>query len=362
VAVGVHTTQFAIRDPKHGLLEPVLRCGSEVLDEIDRREAKGATDSEAAHAAESSVRNAPRAPQAPAPRREPSDAGTDDSARGLAALSVAPNPPAQRRLLRIAGVCGPTAQAVREAELAASLGYHAGLLSLAALPDADDDALIEHCRAVARVIPLFGFYLQTVISCRPLGVAFWRRFAEIENVVAIKIAPFNRYQTLDVVRGVAESGRAHEVALYTGNDDNIVADLLTRFDVRVDGRTVSQRIVGGLLGHCAVWTKASVDWFNRLKLLREGDAPLTEGELSLNAAVTDMNAAIFDPAHGFAGCIPAIQHVLHGQGLLASPRCLDANERLSPGQAEAIERVRQDYPALIDDAFVAERRDVWLRA
>ncbi|QDT14275.1 dihydrodipicolinate synthase family protein [Alienimonas californiensis] len=304
VAVGVHTTQFAIRDPAHNLLEPVLRTAGDALDEIERNGGP--------------------------------------------------------RLVRVAGVCGPTPQAVREAELARSLGYHAGLLSLAALPQADDDALIAHCRAVADVIPLFGFYLQTAISGRPLGEAFWRRFAAIDNVLAIKIAPFDRYQTLDVVRGVARAGRAGEIALYTGNDDHIVADLLTPFSTRVGGVTVTQRMVGGLLGHWAVWTRRAVETFDRVQALRTGATPLTPAALALDAQVTDCNAALFDPAHGFAGCVPGINHVLHGQGLLASDRCLDPHERLSPGQAERIARVRRDHPHLIDDEFVAERLDAWL--
>ncbi|MFH5805814.1 dihydrodipicolinate synthase family protein [Alienimonas sp. DA493] len=304
VAVGVHTTQFAIRDPAHGLLEPVLRTAGDALDEIERNGGP--------------------------------------------------------RLVRVAGVCGPTAQAVREAELAASLGYHAGLLSLSALPEADDDALLAHCRAVAGAIPLFGFYLQTAICGRPLGESFWRRFAEIDNAVAIKIAPFDRYRTLDVVHGVAQSGRAGEIALYTGNDDHIVADLLTPFRTRAGGVTVTQRIVGGLLGHWAVWTRRAVELFDRVRAVRDGTEPLTPELLTLDARVTDCNAALFDAAHGFAGCVAGINHVLHGQGLLASGRCLDPRERLSPGQAERIARVRRDHPDLTDDDFVAEHLDEWL--
>ncbi|NNJ26371.1 dihydrodipicolinate synthase family protein [Alienimonas chondri] len=309
VAVGVHTTQFAIRAPEHDLLEPVLRTACQTLDEVERNDGP--------------------------------------------------------RLVRIAGVCGPTTQAVREAELATAFGYHAGLLSLAALSTVDEDALIEHCRAVAGVIPLFGFYLQTAISGRPLGESFWSRFAEIDNVVAIKIAPFDRYKTLDVVRGVAQAGRAGEIALYTGNDDHIVADLLTPFQTRLGGgavtqQTVTQQIVGGLLGHWAVWTRKAVELFDHVQALRTGAEPITSDAFALDAQVTDCNAALFDAAHGFAGCVPGINHVLHGQGLLASARCLDPRERLSPGQAERIARVRRDYPHLTDDDFVAEHLDAWL--
>lgn len=304
VAVGVHTTQFAIRDFGVLLLDPVLRCAADALDEIER----------------------------------------------------AGGP----RLVRIAGLCGQTAQAVREAELAAETGYHAGLASLAALAEADIDELIRHCRAIAEVIPIFGFYLQRAVGGRRLGFDFWARFAEIPNVVAVKIAPFNRYETLDVIRGVAAAGRAGEVALYTGNDDNIVADLLTRFDLKVAGTVVSQRIVGGLLGHWAVWTRRAVEAFERLRGTAADDRAVAPEALATGPQVTDCNAALFDVANDFAGCIAGIQHVLHGQGLLSSPRCLDPGETLSPGQADEIRRVRRDYPHLIDDDFVGEHLAEWL--
>lgn len=304
VAVGVHTTQFGIREPGVDLLGPVLRCAGEALDEV--------------------------------------------AAAG------------GRRLVRIAGVCGPTRQALAEAALAAGLGYHAGLVSLSALRTADDDGLIRHCRRVAEVIPLVGFYLQAAVGGRRLGLSFWRRLAEIPNLLAVKIAPFNRYQTLDVVRGVAEAGRAGEVALYTGNDDHIVEDLLTRFDLGVGGRALGQRMVGGLLGHWAVWTSKAVALHRSLRGIASTGWPVPADVLATGAQVTDCNAAVFDAANDFAGCIAGIQHVLHGQGLLASPRCLDAGCVLSPGQAEAIDRVRRQYPHLIDDEFVAEHRDRWL--
>jgi len=306
VAVGVHTTQFAIRDAKVGLLKPVLACAAATLDELE--------------------------------------SGGDG----------------RRRRVRIAGVCGRTDQAVAETELAAGLGYHAALISLAGLPEADDDELIGHCRAVAGVLPAVGFYLQRAVGGRRLGTDFWRRFAEIPNAVAVKIAPFNRYETLDVARGVAAAGRAGEVALYTGNDDNIVADFLTRFDLAVGGRVVRQRIVGGLLGHWAVWTKPAVDLHRSLRGMATVGWPVPADVLATGAQVTDANAALFDAAGGFAGCIAGVQHVLHAQGLLASARCLDEREVLSPGQADAIGRVRRDYPHLIDDDFVAAGRDAWL--
>ncbi len=304
VAVGVHTTQFEIRRPGIDLLEPVLRCAGETLDEIE-------------------------------------------SAGG-------------GRLVRIAGVCGVTAQAVAEAERAADLGYHAGLLSLAALGQADDDELIRHCRRVAAAIPLMGFYLQRAVGGRRLGLDFWRRFAEIPNVLAVKIAPFNRYQTLDVARGVAAAGQAGRIALYTGNDDNIVADLLTRFDLMADGRRVRERIVGGLLGHWAVWTSKAVELHRSLRGMAQTDWAIPADVLATGVQVTDCNAAVFDAANDFAGCIAGIQQILHGQGLLASPRCLDARQTLSPGQADEIRRVRADYPHLIDDDFVAAHLDEWL--
>lgn len=300
LAVGVHTTQFAIRRPDVGLFEPVLTLAREEMDRAD------------------------------ANRDEP--------------------------LLRIGGVCGDTRQACAEAELLASLGYHAGLLSLAALATADDDTLVAHCRAVADRIPVVGFYLQPSVGGRRLSYAFWRRFAEIPGVVAIKIAPFNRYQTLDVVRAVVDAGR-DDIALYTGNDDNIVGDLVTAFPGR-DGQ--ARRIVGGLLGHWAVWTSGAV------ALLRECQAAATQSSvparlLTLGLEVTDANAAFFDAANGFAGCIAGIHEVLRRQGLLTTIRCLDDHEVLSPGQAEEIDRVYRVSPHLADDAFVAEHLDAWLR-
>jgi hypothetical protein len=292
LAVGVHTTQFAIRDAKIGLLEPVLSLAIEES------------------------------------RMHP--------------------------LVKIAGVCGRRTQATAEAQLAARLGYDAALLSLAALNEATIPELLDHARAIASVLPIMGFYLQPAVGGRVLPFDFWRRFVEIENVVAIKIAPFNRYQTLDVVRALAQSGRANEIALYTGNDDNILNDLLTEFNFG----NQRIRIVGGLLGHWAVWSKIAVSHLAKAKVCSSS----IPGEwLTLGQQITDSNAAIFDPAHGFHGCIPGIHEILRRQGLLAGRWCLDPNEELSPGQMEEIDRVRRAYPHLQDDAFVQEHLDEWLR-
>jgi dihydrodipicolinate synthase/N-acetylneuraminate lyase len=292
IAVGVHTTQFTIRDPKIGLLEPVL------------------------------------------------------------SLAIEETP--GRDVLKVAGVCGQRDQAANEAQLANKLGYDAALLSLAALGDASIAELVAHARAVAEIIPVMGFYLQPAVGGRILPYEFWRKFLEVENVVAIKIAPFNRYQTIDVVRALAESGRAHEVALYTGNDDNILVDLLTSFEL--GGHKI--RIVGGLLGHWAVWTSKAVEHL----ALAKSCADKGTGELlTLAAQITDANAAIFDPAHHFHGCIPGIHEILRRQGLLAGRWCLDPKEELSANQVEEIDRVCKLYPHLQDDLFVQEHLDEWLR-
>jgi len=303
LAVGVHTTQFAIRDPKHGLLAPVLTLAAQTMAEAD-------------------------------------------TAR-------------RRQTVLIAGICGATPQACAEARLARELGYHAGLLSLGALKAADEAALLAHCRAVARVIPLIGFYLQPAVGGRALGYGFWRRFVEIPNAVAIKIAPFNRYQTLDVVRAVAQSGRAGELALYTGNDDNILVDLLTCYAISTARGTVRLTIVGGLLGQWACWTKPAVALLAQCRQMR-GQERVPARMLTLAAQITECNAAIFDAAHHFAGCIPGIHEVLRRQGLLANTLCLDPNERLSPGQAQEIARVCRAYPHLNDDQFVRENLARWL--
>jgi hypothetical protein len=303
LAVGVHTTQFEIREPKHALFEPVLSLAKEEMDRGDRE------------------------------RAEP--------------------------VVRIAGVCGQTEQAVGEATLVRDLGYHAGLLSLGAMRSADEDQLIEHCRAVADVIPVIGFYLQPAVGGRVLPYSFWRRFANIENVVAIKMAPFNRYQTLDVIRAIAEAGR-DDIALYTGNDDNIVMDLLTPYHLEVAGRTVKRRIVGGLLGHWSVWTKTAVELLDSCHKFACADQVPAE-MLRRNIEVTDANAAFFDAANGFAGCIAGLHEVLRRQGLLEGVWCLNPAETFGPGQLAEIDRVYAAYPDMNDDAFIAQHRDEWLR-
>lgn len=302
VAVGVHSTQFEIRRPEHGLFRPVLELASQTIDEELRR--------------------------------------------------------APRPFAKIAGVCGRTPQALAEAALARELGYEAGLLSLAIFREETETDILDHCHRIAEVVPLIGFYLQPAVGGRVLPYSFWRRFAEIPNVLAIKIAPFNRYQTIDVVRAVAEAGR-NDVALYTGNDDTIVSDLLSRFSFECNGRKVIRRIVGGLLGHWGVWTRSAVALFEQIK--KERDSTTVDRQWFEKAvAVTDMNAALFDPANGFKGCIPGILEVLRRQELIPSNRCLNPHEVLSPGQADELTRVSRAYPGLVDDEFVAAYRDSWL--
>ncbi len=257
-------------------------------------------------------------------------------------------------IAKIAGVCGKTRQASAEARLAAEFGYDAALLSLGALPEASTPELAAHTREIASIIPIIGFYLQPNVGGRILSYQFWRQFCEIENVIAIKVAPFNRHQTIEVVRAVVESGRSEEISLYTGNDDNILIDLLTEFDF--GGRRV--RFAGGLLGHWAVWTRSAVCQF---EVVRTHAAKPTSQLLTLAQQITDANAALFDPAHQFHGCIAGIHEVLRRQGLLEGRWCLDAQEDLSPGQSEEIDRVCRAYPHLNDDEFVREHLDEWLR-
>ena len=298
IAVGVHTTQFAIRD--HGLYEPVLRLAAETAD--------GWTE---------------------------------------------------KPVIRIAGLIGRTDQALAEARAAVGLGYHAGLLGLAAFREANEDEIIAHCRRVAEEIPLVGFYLQPAVGGVPLARSFWRRFAGIDNVIAVKIAPFSRYATLDVIHGVVEAGAESRIALYTGNDDHIVGDLLMPFPVRRGGETVTVRMVGGLLGHWCVWTRAAVELLERVHeavAAGHADAKL----MALDAMVTDCNSALFDARNGFAGVIAGCHEVLRRQGLMETIHCLDPHEGLSPGQAEEIDRVCAAYPELTDDAFVAQNLQRWL--
>jgi hypothetical protein len=298
LAVGVHTTQFAIRQA--GLYEPVLALARSTV-----------------------------------------SAWTDQP------------------VAMIAGIAGPTEQARSEADTAVGLGYHAGLLSLAHLKGASEDDLIAHCRAVAERIPLFGFYLQTAVGGIRLRESFWRRFAEIENVIGIKIAPFNRYATLDVVRGVVAAAAEDRITLYTGNDDHIIGDLLARFDLRRGDHAVSMRIKGGLLGHWSVWTRSAVEIFHRCRAATASNS-VDADLLALDAAVTDCNAALFDVANDFRGVIAGCHEILRRQGLLEGIWCLDPDEDLGPGQAAELDRVTSAYPELTDDRFVRENRDRWL--
>ncbi|HYV96123.1 MAG TPA: dihydrodipicolinate synthase family protein, partial [Gemmatimonadaceae bacterium] len=265
---------------------------------------------------------------------------------------------APRPFAMIAGLVRPPDQAIAEAEIARSLGYHAGLLSLGALTRVSDEQLVAHCREVAQVIPLMGFYLQPAVGGRVLSYDFWRAFAEIENVWAVKVAPFNRYWTQDVIRALADAGR-DDIALYTGNDDSIVNDLLTPFPVRAHGTMQVRWFDGGLLGQWAMWTERAVDLLARCKAQRAAGTVDLE-LLEEGAALTDANGAIFDAAHSFSGCIPGIQEVLRRQGLLASAACLEQKERLSQGQGEEIDRIYDQYPALRDDEFVERNLDRWI--
>ncbi|HEY9054105.1 MAG TPA: dihydrodipicolinate synthase family protein [Rectinemataceae bacterium] len=315
LAVGVHSTQFAIRDPKHGLFEPVLKEVSAALDEA---------------AAESG-----------------------------------------RPLVKIGGICGRTDQALAEADFLIRAGYHAGLLSLGAFKRDSFGAIIAHVREVAEVIPIVGFYLQPAVGGLVLPYEFWRLFAEVENVLAIKIAPFNRYRTIDVIRAVCDSGREGEIALYTGNDDSIIVDLLTEFRFATSGGEKRVRIVGGLLGQWCVWTKKAVEMHSAIREAvghgMEDPAAVGAGGwagrpwLSLAQELTDANAAIFDAANGFAGCIPGIHEILRRQGLLEGTWCLDPEETMSGGQAAELDRVCAAYPHLADDEFVREGLSRWLR-
>ena len=298
IAVGVHSTQFAIRNPEIGLFEPVLKQTAAFIDEWCERTG--------------------------------------------------------RKILKVGGICGKTDQALREAEFEAAAGYDAGLLSLAAFANASEEEMLEHCRKIAQILPVIGFYLQPAVGGRVLSYEFWREFAEIDNILAIKMAPFNRYCTLDVVRAVADSGR--DITLYTGNDDNIVADLLTEYDF--GGRKM--RIKGGLLGHWCCWTRKAVEILDEIHQAIDNGDTIPAELLTRGVQITDANAAFFDPKNGFAGCIPGIHEVLRRQGLLPGIWCLDPEETLSPGQAEEITRVHDSYPHLHDDGFVCVNLDKWL--
>jgi dihydrodipicolinate synthase/N-acetylneuraminate lyase len=294
IAVGVHTTQFAIRKPEINLFETVLKFASEEVKKANLN----------------------------------------------------------RPFLKIAGISGPTIQALNEAKIATKYGYHLGLLSMGSLPEYTETDLLQRTKEVAEIIPIFGFYLQPSVGGRVFSYQFWEEFVKIPNVIAIKVAAFNRYQTLDVVRAVCNSGRSHEIALYTGNDDNIVADLLTNYKFLLNGITVEKRFVGGLLGHWAVWTKTAVELLQEIKTCISKNYEGVDKLLTKNIEITDANAAFFDAANGFKGCIAGIHEVLYRQGLLDGIWCLDKNESLSPDQSQEIDRVYQAYPDQMDDAFV----------
>jgi len=303
LAVGVHTTQFEIHDPDCGLLQPVLALASEEMDRADQE------------------------------RDQP--------------------------LVRVAGICGNTSQAVAEAELARNLGYQLGLVSLRDMQGASLKQLLQHCREVADTIDVFGFYLQPKVGGVALPYEFWRGFCEIEKVKAIKVAAFDRYRTIDVVRALAESGR-EDISLYTGNDDNIVLDLVTPYVIQVGDQIVQRRFVGGLLGHWSVWTSQAVKLLEQCRQQVVTGQGVSEELLTLAIQTTDANAAIFDVTNDFHGCVPGINEVLRRQGLLENCLCLDENETLSPGQAEEIDRVCSAYQHLRDDSFVSRNLDQWL--
>jgi hypothetical protein len=299
IAVGVHTTQFEIRLPRYNLYETVLQLAAEEV----------------------------------------------------AKANLA------RPFIKVAGITGPTVQAVREAELARSLNYDMGLLSSGGLSDYSEDQLIERVNRVSEVLPVFGFYLQPAVGGRILSFDFWSKFAANKNVRAIKVAAFNRYQTLDVVRAVCQSDRADEIALYTGNDDNIVADLLTPYRFEHNGKVIVKKFVGGLLGHWAFWTKKAVELLDQIKKIEPNGLAMM---LSKGIEITDVNAAVFDPSHDYHGCITGINEVLRRQGLLSTNLCLEERETLSPGQAPEIDRVYRAYAHLHDDTFVKDHLKSWL--
>ncbi|MDR1933330.1 MAG: dihydrodipicolinate synthase family protein [Spirochaetales bacterium] len=304
IAIGVHTTQFEIRRPEYGLFRPVLDLVSKTIDE---------------HAAK---RN--------------------------------------KKIIKIGGICGRTPQALREASFLRENGFHAGLLSMADFAEDPVDVMIGHVREVAAAIPVFGFYLQPSVGGRVLSYGFWREMACVENVIGIKIAPFNRYRTIDVVRAVCDAGRENALVLYTGNDDSIVSDLLTEYRIVSDGKEKRVRIKGGLLGQWSVWTRSAAQLFERVRGIAEQNLPIPQDLPALGVQLTDANAVIFDAAHNFAGCIPGIHEVLRRQGLLAGTWCLNPSQVLSPGQSAALDRIYASYPHLSDDDFVKTHLGEWL--
>jgi len=305
IAVAVHTTQFAIRLPEFKLFKPVVSCVGRTIDEYAA--AKG------------------------------------------------------KKIAKIGGICGRTPQAAAEAAFLRDNGFHAGLLSMAAFQGGSVDAMIAHAREVAGILPVFGFYLQPAAGGRILPYEFWRRLVEIDNVIGIKIAPFNRYQTIDVIRAVCDADREEDVVLYTGNDDNIVADLVSEYRIVSNGREKRIRIRGGLLGQWSVWTREAVALHERCREISRNNLPVQQDILALGAQLTEANAVIFDAVNGYAGCIPGIHEVLRRQGLLAGTWCLNPGEVLSPGQSAELDRIYANYPHLADDAFVKEHLAVWLK-
>ncbi len=303
LAIAVHTTQFEIRDPEVGLFETVLQLAVEEIEAFENKTGKV--------------------------------------------------------IVRIAGVCGPIDQAVEEAKIASRLGYDAVLLSPGGLNHLSEEEMLKRSEAVAGIIPVVGFYLQNSVGGRAFTYDYWQKFCEINNVIGIKSAPFNRYQTLDVVRAATFSTRADQIALYTGNDDNIVLDLLTNYKFTQDGKTYEKGFVGGLLGHWSVWTNTAVKIFEMLKD-RSKDEDIKADLLTLAMEVTDCNAAFFDTANGFKGCIAGLHLILQKQGLLEGIWCLNENENISPGQMEEIERVYRLYPHLNDDEFVKNNIKNWI--
>lgn len=302
IATAVHSTQFEIRDPEVNLFEPILKLVSDEITDYENKTGKV--------------------------------------------------------IVKVAGVCGKAEQAVKEAELAKKYGYDAVLLSPGGLNALSEEELIERTKAVASVMPVIGFYLQTAVGGRQFSFNYWQQICEIPNVVAIKAAPFNRYMSLDVARAAALSSRSDEITLYTGNDDNIVIDLLTTYKFDIDGKHYEKGFEGGLLGHWSVWTKRAVELFELCKQEKKKSGISAE-MLSLANAVTDTNAVLFDGANKFAGCIPGLHYVLKKQGLMKSLNCINPDEKLSPGQVEEFERIYSMYPHLFDDDFVKENIDAW---
>ncbi len=305
VAVGVHTTQFAIRDPKIGLHQPVLELAQSTIDAWEQKHT-------------------------------------------------------EKKIIRVAGICGDTKQAVQESKLAVKHGYHIGLLSLSAFQESTNQTMIDHAKAIADHIPVMGFYLQPSVGGRILNYRFWTKFLEIPNVCSVKIAPFNRYQTIDVLRALVDVNRENDIALYTGNDDNIVMDLLTEHVFYREKKPVSIHIVGGLLGHWAVWTKKAVDLLNEIHQIKASGNTIPKAMLTRAIQVTDSNAAFFDAANGFTGCIAGLHEVLFRQGMMSGRWCIDPNEGLSTGQLQEIDRIYASYPHLCDDDFVIKNIENWL--